>query len=80
MLSWWRPRKVRQQQVIRDVDNLMGAGDPLPALFLCGGYRAGRVMIAGHWKVEDGLPVGIDVERLRHDHSQAARRLHAALN
>jgi 8-oxoguanine deaminase len=38
------------------------------------------VVIAGHWKVEDGLPVGIDVERLRHDHSQAARRLHAALN
>jgi 8-oxoguanine deaminase len=52
-----------------------GAGDPLAALVLCGAYRADRVMIAGHWKVEDGLPTGIDVERLRQEHSLAARRL-----
>ncbi|HUF44477.1 MAG TPA: 8-oxoguanine deaminase [Aestuariivirgaceae bacterium] len=57
-----------------------GAGDALAALVLCGAYRADRVMIAGHWKVEDGLPLGIDVERLRHDHSRAARRLLAARN
>jgi 8-oxoguanine deaminase len=57
-----------------------GAGDPLAALVLCGAHRADRVMIAGHWKVEDGLPLGIDVERLRHDHSRAARQLLAARN
>jgi 8-oxoguanine deaminase len=52
-----------------------GAGDPLAALVMCGAYRADRVMIAGHWKVEDCMPVGIDIERLRHDHSAAARCL-----
>lgn len=51
-----------------------GAGDPLAALILCGAYKADRVMIAGHWKVEDGAPVGIDVDRLRHEHAAAARR------
>jgi len=51
-----------------------GAGDPLAAIVLCGAYRADRVMLAGVWKVEDGAPVGIDVERLRVEHSTAARR------
>jgi 8-oxoguanine deaminase len=52
-----------------------GAGDPLAALVLCGAYRADRVMVAGQWKVEDTMPVGIDIERLRHEHSAAARRM-----
>jgi 8-oxoguanine deaminase len=51
-----------------------GAGDPLAAIVLCGAYRADRVMVAGRWKVEDGTPIGIDVERLRIEHSEAARR------
>jgi 8-oxoguanine deaminase len=51
-----------------------GAGDPLAALVLCGAYRADRVMIAGQWKVEDGQAIGVDVERLREEHSAAARR------
>jgi 8-oxoguanine deaminase len=51
-----------------------GAGDPLAALVLCGAYRADRVMVKGHWLVTDGMPVGIDIERLRHDHTAAARR------
>jgi 8-oxoguanine deaminase len=50
-----------------------GAGDPLAALVLCGAYRADRVMIAGKWTVEDGLPVGIDVEKLRHEHGAVAK-------
>lgn len=50
-----------------------GAGDPLAALVMCGAYRADRVMIAGRWKVEDCMPVGIDIERLRHEHCAAAR-------
>lgn len=51
-----------------------GAGDPLAALVLCGAHRADRVMIAGRWKVEEGMPVGIDIDRLRQEHSAAARR------
>lgn len=51
-----------------------GAGDPLAALVLCGAHRADRVMVKGHWLVVDGMPVGIDVERLRHEHAAAARR------
>ncbi|NLH82626.1 MAG: 8-oxoguanine deaminase [Phyllobacteriaceae bacterium] len=50
-----------------------GAGDPLAALVLCGAHRADRVMVAGTWRVVDGLPVGVDVGRLRHEHGQAAR-------
>ena len=50
-----------------------GAGDPLAALVLCGAHRADRVMVKGEWKVLDGMPVGIDVERLRADHGAAAR-------
>lgn len=51
-----------------------GAGDPLAAIVLCGAHRADRVMIAGRWKVEGGMPAGIDVERLRAEHSEAAHR------
>ena len=51
-----------------------GAGDPLAALVLCGAYRADRVMIAGAWKVADGMPLGIDVNALRHAHTAAACR------
>ena len=51
-----------------------GAGDPLAALVLCGAHRADRVMIAGEWKVADGIPVAVDVEALRRDHTAAARR------
>ncbi len=50
-----------------------GAGDPLAALVLCGAHRADRVMIAGKWTVEGGMPVGVDVERLRHEHGVAAK-------
>lgn len=51
-----------------------GAGDPLAALVLCGAHRADRVMIAGTWKVVDGLPVAVDIARLRWEHGQAAKR------
>lgn len=50
-----------------------GAGDPLAALVLCGAHAADRVMIAGEWRVEDGQPIGVDVERLRREHGEAAR-------
>ncbi|WP_119273194.1 8-oxoguanine deaminase [Taklimakanibacter deserti] len=51
-----------------------GAGDPLAALVLCGAHRADRVMVKGRWLVTNGMPVGIDIERLRHEHGAAARR------
>jgi 8-oxoguanine deaminase len=53
-----------------------GAADPLAALVLCGAHRADRVMIAGEWKVVDGQPVGVDVEKLRHEHTAIAREIH----
>lgn len=51
-----------------------GAGDPVAALVLCGAHQADRVMIAGQWRLVDGLPIGIDVEKLRKDHGQAAAK------
>jgi len=56
-----------------------GAGDPIAALVLCGAHRADRVMIAGQWRVVDGMPVGVDLERLRYDHGQAASAFLASI-
>jgi 8-oxoguanine deaminase len=50
-----------------------GAGDPLAALVLCGAHRADRVMIGGEWRVADGIPMGVDVDRLRWEHGEAAK-------
>lgn len=50
-----------------------GAGDPVAALVLCGAYKADRVMVGGKWRVVDGAPTEIDIERLRHEHSAAAK-------
>jgi 8-oxoguanine deaminase len=49
-----------------------GAGDPIAALVLCGAHRADRVMIAGQWRLVDGLPVGMDLAWLRYEHGRAA--------
>ncbi len=51
-----------------------GAHDPIAALVLCGATRADRVMVKGEWRVEDGMPVGIDIGRLRAAHGAAALR------
>jgi 8-oxoguanine deaminase len=53
-----------------------GAADPLAALVHCGAHRADRVMIAGEWRVIDAMPIGIDLDKLRHEHSVLARALH----
>lgn len=50
-----------------------GAGDPIAALVLCGAHRADRVMIGGKWRIVDGQPPGVDLERLRREHGEAAR-------
>mgnify|MGYP005992315057 CR=1 FL=1 len=51
-----------------------GAHDPIAALVLCGATRAERVMVKGEWRVEDGMPVGLDIGRLRAAHGAAALR------
>lgn len=51
-----------------------GAGDPLAALVLCGAHRADRVMVKGEWRVRDGMPVDVDIPRLRAEHGAAAKR------
>jgi len=56
-----------------------GAGDPIAALVLCGAHRADRVMVGGKWTVEHGMPVAIDVDRLRHEHGAAAKAFAASM-
>lgn len=56
-----------------------GAGDPIAALVLCGANSADRVMIGGTWRVVDGKPLGVDLERLRHEHGAAARSFLAGI-
>lgn len=51
-----------------------GGHDPLATLVLCGAHRADRVMVAGRWRVIDGIPIGLDVAELRRLHGEAARR------
>jgi 8-oxoguanine deaminase len=50
-----------------------GGHDPIATLVLCGAHRADRVMVAGQWRVVDGLPVGIDLAELRAAHGAAAK-------
>lgn len=50
-----------------------GAGDPIAGLVLCGAHHAERVMIGGAWRVIDGRPLGVDIQKLRHEHGEAAR-------
>ena len=52
------------------VTNVPGPSEPL---VLCGAHRADRVMVAGDWRVVDGLPVGLDIAQLRAAHGAAAK-------
>lgn len=56
-----------------------GAGDPIAALVHCGATRAEKVMIGGKWCVEDGQPLGVDVDKLRAEHGQIAKELAGAV-
>ena len=51
-----------------------GAGDPVAALVLCGAHHADRVMVAGEWKLVNGMPLQIDPNQLRVAHTLAAKR------
>jgi 8-oxoguanine deaminase len=55
-----------------DEPRFSGAHDPLAALVLCGAHRADRVMIAGRWRVINGMPEGIDLPALIAQHKAAA--------
>jgi 8-oxoguanine deaminase len=57
-----------------DEPRFSGSHDPLAALVLCGAHRADRVMVAGKWRVADGMPVGVDLARLMAEHGAAARK------
>jgi 8-oxoguanine deaminase len=54
-----------------------GALDPIAALVVCGAHRADRVMVGGHWVVEDGVIPGLDMGALMRRHHAAAVALHA---
>nr|WP_298415693.1 8-oxoguanine deaminase [uncultured Halomonas sp.] len=62
-----------------DEPRFSGAENPLAALLLCGAQRADRVMVAGRWRISDGLPCEIDLNALMARHDSAARRLRNAL-
>ena len=59
---------------ILDELRFSGAGDPLAALVLCGAHNADRVMVAGLWRLIDGVPVGVDIQGLRMAHQLAAAK------
>ncbi|PLX36340.1 MAG: 8-oxoguanine deaminase [Hyphomicrobiales bacterium] len=50
-----------------------GAHDPIAALVHCGANRADRVMVAGEWRVVDGMIPGFDTAKLIAEHSAAAK-------
>lgn len=52
-----------------------GSHDPIAALLLCGADKADRVMVAGKWRVIDGVIPGLDLPELIAKHSHAAKRL-----
>ena len=56
-----------------DEPRFSGAQDPIAALVLCGAHRADRVMVAGRWRVINGMPEGVDLAALIAKHKAAAR-------
>ncbi|MGB1849395.1 MAG: amidohydrolase family protein, partial [Litorivicinaceae bacterium] len=56
------------------VDEIQHSGhhDPLASLLLSGTFKAEHVMINGKWCVKDGSLPGIDLDRLKANHQEAA--------
>ncbi len=48
-------------------ERCFSGADPIAALGLCCAHRADCVMLVGRWLVEDGVPVGGDLDRLRRE-------------
>jgi 8-oxoguanine deaminase len=57
-----------------------GVQDPIAGLVLSGANHADRVMVGGKWRIVDGRPPGVDIERLMAQHAEAARRLSRTLS
>ncbi|MEM1289213.1 MAG: 8-oxoguanine deaminase [Pseudomonadota bacterium] len=49
-----------------------GSHDPVAAVVHCGANKADRVMVAGDWRVIDGMIPGFDAHKLIQEHSKAA--------
>ncbi len=58
-----------------DEPRFSGAGDPLAALLLCAAHKADHVMVAGKWRVKNGIIEGLDMAKLMQEHSALAREL-----
>jgi 8-oxoguanine deaminase len=56
-----------------DEPRFSGAQDPVAALVMCGAHRADRVMVAGRWRVIDGMPEGVDLPALIARHKATAK-------
>jgi 8-oxoguanine deaminase len=50
-----------------------GGHDPIATLVNCGAHTADRVMVGGQWRVIDGLPLHVDIHKLRKEHGKAAK-------
>ena len=57
-----------------------GVQDPIAGLVLSGANHADRVMVGGKWRIVDGRPPGVDIERLMAQHAEAARKLSGTLS
>lgn len=56
-----------------------GSHDPLAALLLCGAHKAEHVMVAGQWRVKNGVIDGLDLGPLLQQHRAAAQALVAKI-
>lgn len=58
-----------------DEPRFSGHGDPLAALILCGAHKAEHVMVAGKWRVTNGVIIGLDLDELMAKHRESALSL-----
>lgn len=58
-----------------DEPRFSGSHDPLAALILCGAHSADYVMVAGHWKVENGKLLESDIQEIQIRHRASAQSL-----
>ena len=56
-----------------------GSHDPLAAILLCGAHKAEHVMVAGQWRVKNGVIDGLDLGPLLQQHRAAAQALVAKI-
>ncbi len=62
-----------------DEARFSGYGDALAALILCGAHKADAVMVAGKWKVKNGVMLDVDIDEVMAKHALAAKQLQRKL-